>query len=153
MSVPAAVSFDAITTELADAVGFAASAGLPVDTSGLSEQDLRFFVTFYNRARQEFYAEFDCRDYPLYPPTIEFTDATHAVRGHQSLYPNVFHSTPCICMRYNRKAYAERGGPHHDWRMIDWHLATPGGGPIETLAMMISDMHSKILDATGRMGQ
>jgi hypothetical protein len=54
-------------------------------------------------------------------------------------------------MRYSRKAYTERGGPHGDWRLIDWHLATPGGGPIDKLAMIFSDMHTKILDSTGRM--
>jgi hypothetical protein len=151
MSVEPAVSLDAITEELADAVPFAASAGLAIDTSTLSEADLRFYVTFHNRKGIEFYAEFDCRDYPLYPPAIEFTDATRATRGLRSLYPSGFHPTPCVCMRYNRKAYTERGGPHGDWRLIDWHLSTPGGGPIETLAMIISDMHAKILDAPGRM--
>ena len=67
------------------------------------------------------------------------------------LYPNVFHTAPCVCMRYNRKAYGELGGPHGDWRLVDWHLPTPGGGPITTLAMMISDLHAKTLEATGRM--
>ena len=151
MSVEPAVSLDAITEELADAIPFGASAGLTIDTSLLSESNPRFYVTFHNRAGVKFYAEFDCRDYPLYPPTIEFTDAARTTRGLRSLYPSGFHPTPCVCMRYNRKAYTERGGPHGDWRLIDWHLATPGGGPIETLAMIISDMHSKILDAPGRM--
>lgn len=152
MSVPAAVSQEAIVSELADAVAFAASAGLLIDTSSLNEETPIFHVVFQNRAGQKFFAEFDCRDYPLYPPTIEFTNESRTSRGLPSLYPNVFHQTPCVCMRYNRKAYSERGGPHGDWRMIDWHLATPGGGPIETLAMIISDMHSKILDSSGRMG-
>jgi len=152
MSVPAAVSFEAVRVELADAVPFAASAGLALDASSFNEENLRFYVTFRNRQGIEFYAEFDCRDYPLYPPYIEFVDAARAQRGQQLLYPNVFHSTPCVCMRYSRKAYGERGGPHSDWRLVDWHLATPGGGAIETLAMIISDMHSKILDAAGRMG-
>lgn len=152
MSVPAAVSLDAVRAELADALPFAASAGLAVDTSSLSEENLRFYVTFRNCQGAEFYAEFDCGDYPLYPPYIEFVDAARERRGLQSLYPNVFHPTPCVCMRYSRKAYGERGGPHPDWRFVDWHLATPGGGAIETLAMVISDMLSKILGSTGRMG-
>ena len=151
MSVPAAVSLEAVRTELADAIPFAASAGLVLDASALSEENLRFYVTFRNRQGLEFYAEFDCRDYPVFPPYIEFVDAARQRRGQQSLYPNVFHTTPCVCMRYSRKAYGERGGPHSDWRLLDWQLATPGGGPIETLAMIISDMHSKILEATGRM--
>ncbi|HEX9929514.1 MAG TPA: hypothetical protein VGB02_13330 [Pyrinomonadaceae bacterium] len=151
MSVEGAVSFEAIIEELVDAGQFAASAGVKLEISQITEQNLRFFATFRNRAGTEFFAEFDCHDYPLYPPTIEFTDEKRTVKGNHSLYPNVFHPTPCVCMRYNRKAYTERGGPHGDWRLIDWHLATPGGGPINTLAMIISDMHTKILDSTGRM--
>ena len=151
MSVERAVSLEAVSEELAEAAQFAESAGLTLDQSGLTEQNLRFYVVFHNRAGTKFFAEFDCRDYPLYPPTIEFTDETRTSRGSHFLYPNVFHTTPCVCMRYSRKAYTERGGPHGDWRLIDWHLATPGGGPIDTLAMRISDMHTKILDSTGRM--
>jgi hypothetical protein len=151
MSVEAAVSLEAINEELADAAQYAKSAGLKLDASNLSEQNLVFNVTFYSRTGTEYFAEFDCRDYPLYPPTIEFTDETRVRRGSPNLYPNVFHPHPCVCMRYSRKAYTERGGPHGDWRLIDWHLATPGGGPIDTLAMIISDMHTKILDSTGRM--
>lgn len=151
MSVPTAVSLEAVRAELADAIPFASSAGLALDASTLSEENLRFYVTFRNGRGVEFYAEFDCRDYPLYPPYIEFVDAARKMRGQKSLYPNVFHTNPCVCMRYSRKAYGERGGPHAEWRLVDWQLATPGGGAIETLAMIISDMHSKILDATGRM--
>ncbi len=151
MSVEGAVSFEALTNELADAAQFAESAGLKLDVSEFTEQNLCFHVTFHNRAGTEFFAEFDCKDYPLYPPTIEFTDEKRIARGSHSLYPNGFHTTPCVCMRYSHKAYTERGGPHGDWRLIDWHLATPGGGPIDTLAMMFSDLHTKILDSTGRM--
>jgi len=150
-AIEGAVSLDAIQRELSEAAPFAASAQLIIDSTDLTEKDLRFFVNFYNRNGDAFYAEFDCRDYPLYPPMIEFTDHSRTIRGQKELYPNVFHANPCICMRYSRKAYQEHGGPHGEWRMLDWHLATPGGGVIDTLAMIISDLHSKILDATGRM--
>lgn len=63
MSVPAAVSLDATNAELADAAAYAASAGLFLDASTLSEQNLRFNVTFRTRTGVEFY----CADYPLYP--------------------------------------------------------------------------------------
>jgi hypothetical protein len=55
-------------------------------------------------------------------------------------------------MRYNRKAYAEKGGPHADWRLIDWHLPTSGGGQVDSLAMIISDLQAKIIETTGRLG-
>ena len=147
-----AFSLEKVREELVTASQFAEAAGLVLDASGLSEENLKFRVTFENRAADRFFAEFDCADYPVLPPFIEFTDENGASRGHHRHYPNVFHGTPCVCMRYSRKAYGERGGPHSDWRMVDWRLATSGGGPIRNLAEIISDMHAKILDATGRLG-
>jgi hypothetical protein len=151
MSVPAEISLETIQNELAEAIPYASAAHLVLEASGLSVEQLKFSVAFHNRAGEIFYTEFDCREYPLFPPTIEFTDEARQGRGLKHLYPNVFHTAPCVCMRYNRKAYGELGGPHGDWRLVDWHLPTSGGGPITTLAMMISDLHTKTLDATGRM--
>ena len=153
MSIPAAVSLEAVQKDLAAVVPFTTAAGLILDTAAIREDNLRFYVTFQNRRGDKFYAEFDCRDYPLFPPTIEFMDEARQLRGLQHLYPNMFHSAPCVCMRYNRKAYGDLGGPHADWRLIDWHLPTPGGGPITSLALMISDMHTKILTSSGRIGR
>jgi hypothetical protein len=152
-SVERPVSLETVNRELREAASFAASARLVIDTSMLIEDDLRFFVQFHNRMGEIFFAEFDCTDYPLYPPFIEFTNADYSVRGAKRLYPIGFHETPCVCMRYSRKAYQELGGPHGDWRLLDWHLATSGGGVIDTLAMIISDLHIKILDSIGRMAQ
>jgi len=150
--VEPAVSLEAIKAELAEAAAYAASAGLALDASKLSAENLAFTVGFFNRLGDRFFALFDCTEYPLLPPFIEFVDASGGSIGQTSVYPACFHTTPCVCMRYNRKAYQENGGPHNDWRMIDWHLATPGGGPIGTLSMIISDLHAKILNSTGRMG-
>src|SRR5450755_3377937 len=47
----------------------------------------------------------------------EFVSEDRREQGTRRLYPNGFHTTPCVCMRYNRKAYSERGGPHGDWRL------------------------------------
>ena len=149
--IPPEVSLESIKNELTDALAYAASVNLETDASLLSETNLYFYVTFHNRDGVKFYAEFNCADYPALPPTIEFVDEPRIQRGVKQFYPNVFHPTPCVCMRYNRKAHGEMGGPHGEWRLIDWQLATPGGGPIDSLAMMISDMHVKILSATGRM--
>jgi hypothetical protein len=149
-NVDSEVTLQSLTEELVEAAQFAASANLALDTSGLT-QDLVFRVRFFNRAGEFFFVRFDCSDYPLFPPLIEFTDESGADAGSKHQYPNVFHAAPCVCMRYNRKAYVDLGGPHGDWRMVDWHLATPGGGPIGSLAMIFSDLHAKILDSTGRM--
>jgi hypothetical protein len=152
MSVPARVSLQTVIAELAVAVPYASAAGIGLGTTTLTETNLKFYATFYNQNKEPFYAEFDCAEYPLFPPTIEFVDEARSARGLKSLYPAGFHPTPCVCMRYNRKAYGERGGPHGDWRLIDWQLPTPGGGPIDSLAMILSDLHSKIFESTGRMG-
>lgn len=149
--IPESVSLETINTELTDALAYAASVNLEIDISELAESNPIFYAVFQNRAGVKFYAEFNCRDYPLLPPTIEFTDERRGERGQRHLYPDCFHPTPCVCMRYNRKAYVENGGPHSDWRLIDWHLATPGGGPVDSLGMMISDMHIKIWNSNGRM--
>lgn len=151
MTVPA-LSLETVRGELVAVAAYATAAGLQLDTSQLSESHLRFTVVFPNAREDRFVAEFDCTDYPMLPPTIEFVDPVSGSRGLRALYPNVFHPTPCICARYNRKAYADRGGPHGDWRLVDWQLATGAGVPIDTLTMMISDLHSKIAASTGRLG-
>ena len=151
MSVAAEVSLQAIRDELAVAADYAAAAGLILDASTLSEEDLRFFVTFKNKTAEEFLVEFDCTDYPLNPPTIEFLSLDRMQRGEKHLYAKGFHQTPCVCARYNRKAYGEKNGPHKDWRLIDWRLPTQGGIAIDCLALMISDLHSKIQESTGRL--
>lgn len=152
MSVHPQVSFEAVRAELEAAAPFAAAAGILLDTEGLGEENLRFHAVFLNRDGERFMAEFDCRDFPLYPPTIEFVSEDRSQRGLATLYPAGFHPLPCICMRYNRKAYTERGGPHGDWRLLDWHLPTPGGGAIDSLALVLSDLHAKIGDSSGRLG-
>jgi hypothetical protein len=43
------------------------------------------------------------------------------------------------------------GGPHEDWRLIDWQLPTQAGPKIDTLVMIVSDLHSKIATSSKRM--
>ena len=143
--------FEMLQTELTVVAEYAAAVGLPLDVTDLSESNPRFYVTFYNADGDAFHAELDCRDYPMYPPTVEFVDANRQHRGQPRLYPSGFHPTPCVCMRYNRKAYSDRGGPHGDWRLIDWQLPTANGIGIDTLAMIVSDLHSKISSSRGRL--
>lgn len=152
MTVPTVVTFEQVCEELADVAEYAAAAGLGLDASMLSETRLVFYMTFFNRHNVEFYVEFNCREYPLHPPTIEFVDAARKRRGTPDLYPTGFHGMPCVCARYNRKAYTDLGGPHNDWRLIDWQLPTQAGPKIDTLVMIVSDLHSKIAASSGRMG-
>ena len=151
MSVPSGVSLEAIKAELPLVLAYANSANLVVDVSGLTEDNLRFYVHFANADREYFHVEFDCFDYPLHPPTVEFINEDRSLRGAKNLYPQGFHGMPCICMRYNRKAYVERGGPHNDWRLLDWRLPTSNGVAIDTITLMLSDLESKIRESSGRM--
>jgi hypothetical protein len=152
VSVSADLSLEAVLAQMPAVAAYAAAAGLTLDASTLTQSDLRFFVTFHNAGGEPFVAEFDCRDFAMYPPTIEFVDAERKNRALPALYPAGFHTMPCICARYNRKAYSERGGPHGDWRLIDWQLPTSNGVALDTLTMVVSDLHSKISASTGRLG-
>jgi hypothetical protein len=151
VSVPMEVSLAAVRAELVAAGQYAAAAGLHIDTDPVAAGELRFYVTFANRDSEHFYAEFNCAEYPMFPPNVEFVSRERSERGAARLYPQGFHPTPCVCMRYNRKAYGERGGPHSDWRLLDWRLPTGNGVGIDSLALTISDLHSKILQSSGRM--
>ena len=152
MSVPPEVSLAEVRRQLEEAAPFAQAAGLVVDAGQLSATDLGFVVTFRNAQGERFYVECNCREFPLHPPTIEFVNADRTERGSARLYPNGFHNMPCVCMRYNRKAYQERGGPHQDWRLIDWQLPTSQGVGIDSLGLILSDLHAKIRVSSGRMG-
>jgi hypothetical protein len=152
-SATAAAALEVIEEELAAVLMYAAAADLTVDATELTDTNPRFRVQFRNAENEKFVAEIDCTDYPKYPPTIEFLDEALKARGITRLYPSGFHPMPCVCMRYNRKAYGERGGPHaNDWRLVDWHMPTGGGIGIDTLAMIVSDLHSKIASSRGRLG-
>jgi hypothetical protein len=145
------ISLGVIHSELEAVASYASASGLELERSTLTERNLLFVVRFANQEGLLFHAEFDCTDYPLYPPNIEFTNEQQTERGTKRLYPQGFHTTPCVCMRYNRKAYSERGGPHGDWRLLDWRLPSGSGVGIDCLALMVSDLHSKIRESRGRM--
>ena len=151
MTVAAAV-LEQVMADVAAAAEYAAAAGLPFDTTELSEERPVFHVAFANRSGEMFHAEIRCDHYPKHPPTVEFVSADRKRRGTRDLYPACFHSTPCVCARYNRKAYKAHGGPHEDWRLIDWMLPTGGGVAIRNLREIVSDLHGKIAESEGRLG-
>lgn len=151
MRVPGEVSLSTILSELDLVKAYADAAGVAVDGSLLAPDRLILYVTFQNRQGELFWVEIECQDYPLYPPMVEFVSENRSERGTKKLYPAGFHPTPCVCMRYNRKAYRDRGGPHGDWRFLDWKLPTANGVAIDSLCMIISDLDAKIRSSAGRM--
>jgi len=151
--MPVELVIEEVVRELPAVAQYAAAAGLLLDDSLVLAAEPRpvLYVTFYNLEGTPFHAEIDCRDYPMHPPTVEFVDETRTRRGTANLYPAGLHAMPCVCARYNRKAYQERGGPHGDWRLIDWQLPTSNGVAIKSLALIVSDLHSKIAASRGTM--
>ncbi len=166
MTVPAAVvapelTLETIQAELVALTAYVQAAGLELDTSELTLDAPLVYVGLFNADAERFVAELHCRDYGMLPPTIEFVDSTpreareanrQMVRALPRLYPTGFHGMPCVCMRYNRKAYGALGGPHGEWRMVDWRLPTGSGVSISNLSEIVSDLHSKIASSRGRMG-
>lgn len=148
----AAAVLEQVIEELPSAASYAAAAGLAFDAGMLTEELPVLRVTFRNRKGEEFFAGILCKEYPKHPPTVEFFDATWTRWGTRDLYPACFHPTPCVCARYNRRAYTTSGGPHTDWRLIDWKLPTNGGVAIRNLTEIISDLHGKIAESEGTLG-
>lgn len=88
---------------------------------------------------EEYVMEFKCDNYKETPPFIEFINPVTGERGTRKVYPKngngFFHSTPCICAQFNRKAYKEFGGPHGDWSIGNWINLRP---EVSTLGDMIT---------------
>lgn len=121
MAVLIQISLDHVRRELDEAGDLIQSMGLKVDDSMLSEHDLRFRISGRSRSDDELYVvEFQCDDYRELPPFVEFVDPKTGQLGTRRAYPNVFHGHPCICARFNRKAYTGYSGLHSDWAFGDW---------------------------------
>lgn len=153
MSVPVTASLDVLRAELPSIVQYATALGVEVDHTACDSDSPVVFITFRNQLDARFTAEFDFGGYPDVPPNIEFVDRASGVRGAPQLYPNCFHGMPCVCAKYNRKAYSDCGGPHADWRQKDWQDPTNNSGvPVDSVAMILSDMHAKISATAGTLG-
>jgi hypothetical protein len=83
-------------------------------------------VTMYSHNGDLFIIEARCDEYKELPPYFEFLDPDTGERGTRHAYPqghdSFFHSAPCICAPFNRKAYkaVDAVGPHADWSLGDW---------------------------------
>jgi hypothetical protein len=78
---------------------------------------------------QTYILEAKCDGYKALPPYFEFIHSETGERGTPRCYPlgtSFFHSLPCICVQWNRKAYQEAGGPHGDWQTTNWMSYRPG---------------------------
>ena len=124
--VPPEVSLYHVQAELQRAKPYVELFGLDVDTSMLSEKDLRIRVTGSSRTDEETYVvEMRFDGYRAIPPFVEFVHPETDEIGVRSAYPSCFHDHPCICARYNRKTYGQHSGVHREWQFGDW-ASDPG---------------------------
>lgn len=149
MKVPRDVSLTYVEKELEEAEVHIDGLGLQLDTSMLSEDDLRFRVSGESRADGEPYiVEFRCDDYRAIPAYVEMIDPESGEPGTEHAYPDCFHNRPCICARFNRKTYPEHTGLHGSWEYGDW--ATDG--TTDHLGGMISHIWGHIHGHQGNYG-
>ena len=150
---PAEVSLHHVQVELQRAGHIVELYGLDVDTSMLSQADLRIRVTGTSRTDGETYVvEMRFDGYRTIPPLVEFVHPDTGEVGVRSAYPSCFHNRLCICARYNRKTYPEHTGLHSDWHYGDWS-SNPG---TEDIGGMLNHIFASINNHfggyRGRMG-
>lgn len=111
--------------ELADTYGWK----VDLDSEGLIVE-----VRMKAHTGDLFEVEARCDDYKQIPPFIEFIDPDSGERGTRRAYPMgldsfFYHSTPCICAPFSRKAYKSvtPSGPHEDWNLSGWMDSTVQG--------------------------
>jgi len=104
---------------------------------------------------QIYVVEARCDGYKALPPFFEFIHPEDGERGTHRCYPaggTFFHSTPCICVQWNRKAYQDVGGPHSDWKMADWMTSRPGTTTLGDMFHLIQREINNTSQYRGRMG-
>ena len=144
--VPPEVSLHHVQVELQRAEPIVELFGLDVDSSMLSEADLRIRVTGASRVDDEEYTvEMSFDGYRVIPPFVEFLDPKTEEAGTRSAYPTGFHGHPCICARFNRKTYGGHSGLHKKWKFGDW--ASVRG--TEDIGGMLNHIFASINDYLG----
>lgn len=93
-------------------------------------------------------------NYKEWPPYLEFVEWDTGKIGTRRAYPKggrgYFHTHPCICAPFSRKAYNRYGGPHGDWDINNWISLTP---TVNTLGDILLLVQRLLNDSTyqGRM--
>lgn len=151
--VPPEVSLHHVQAELKQAEPIVKVFHLVMDTSMLSEDDLRIRVTGESRVDDETYVvEMRFDGYRAIPPLVEFVHPETGELGARAAYPSCFHDHPCVCARYNRKTYTAHTNLHSDWQYGDWS-AEPGTERIGgMLNHIFANINNHFDSYKGRMG-
>jgi len=111
-----------------------------------------------------FYLEADFELYRTLPPKFTFSHEPWDRRNTHQDYPkqvqnpfgggSIFHDKPCLCLHFNRLAYADLGGPHNDWGGPErWLRAATGGQYVRaaSIPQMLSVIYSRFVGTRGRL--
>lgn len=121
-------------------------------------------VTMHANDGDLFIVEIKLDNYKEIPPLFEFIDPDTGERGTPHAYPrthdSLFHTAPCICAPFNRKAYkaAFEIGPHGDWNLSDWMNSNANGtdwsnySKLGAMLLLIQTRLSRSDFYLGRMG-
>jgi len=105
---------------------------------------------------QEYLLEAGCDNYKAWPPYLEFIEPGTLARGSARAYPRggngYFHSLPCICAPFSRKAYQTWGGPHGDWSPGDWVRLAPAFSTLGEIFHLVQRLINDTRLYQGRMG-
>jgi hypothetical protein len=95
-----------------------------------------------------------CDDYKALPPVFEFIHPDNSERGTRRCYPkdgSFFHTNPCICIQWNRKAYQSLGGPHGDWSLANWMSDRPTMQELGGMFGLVQRQINNLSQYQGRM--
>jgi len=129
MAVDPKVSHAFMLSELADVGELGERYGWKLR---VRESEPHFEVTMRAHTEELFILDVCCANYRELPPYFEFVHPDTKERGTPKAYPfkdngdSFFHTAPCICAPFNRKAYkfAFPNAPHGDWPYGNGEWAT-----------------------------
>ena len=127
--------------------------------------DLVVYVTMFAHNKDPYILLVLFDDYKALPALFDFVDPVTGEVGTRHAYPKAsdsfFHeSGPCICARFNRKAYKAyaQTGPHGDWVYEGWMNSKSDGVDWANFSMfgdMLGAIYSRLIQPgryAGRMG-
>jgi hypothetical protein len=98
-----------------------------------------------------------CDNYKAWPPFLEFLEPDTRRAGTPRAYPRggrgYFHSMPCVCAPFSRKAYTQCGGPHGDWQISNWMALRPEVTMLGEIFLLIQLLLNDPTAYQERMGQ
>jgi hypothetical protein len=153
VSVATAISWSIVEEELKAVATTAKAFGWTIE---LFPDELRFTVQMTSGVDGEQYIlEFRCDDYKELPPYIELIHPDTGERGSANAYPrngrSFFHTYPCICAPFNRKAYSGYAGIHGDWSIGNWMALRDGVTTLGAMLLLIQNLINNPSIYHGRM--